>query len=52
MVETFRTLAGKDAWHAATGYRSKQDMRCILLHKDFWVVSRNTVSLSMIQAFQ
>ena len=52
VVETFRTLAGKDAWHAATGYRSKQDMRCILLHKDFGEVSRNTVSLNMIQAFQ
>lgn len=52
VVETFRTLAGKDAWHAASGYRSKQDMRCILLHKDYGEISRNTVSLAMIDAFQ
>lgn len=24
VVETFNTLAGKDAWHSASGYRSKQ----------------------------
>ena len=52
VVETFRTLAGKDAWHAASGYRSKQDMRCILLHKNYGEISRNTVSLAMIDAFQ
>lgn len=52
VVETFRTLASKDAWHAASGYRSKQDMRCILLHKDYGEISRNTVSLHMIDAFQ
>ena len=52
VVETFRTLSSKDAWHAASGYRSKQDMRCILLHKDYGEISRNTVSLAMIDAFQ
>ena len=48
VVETFRTLSGKDAWHSSKGYRSKQDMRCILLHKDHGEVSRNTVNLTMI----
>lgn len=48
VVETFRTLASKDAWHAASGYRSKQDMKCITLHKQFGEVSRNIVSLAQI----
>lgn len=50
VVETFRTLASKDAWHAASGYRSKQDMKCITLHKQFGEISRNTVSLSQIHS--
>ena len=50
VVETFRTLAGKDAWHSASGYRSKQDMKCITLHKEYGEISRNTVSLSMVRA--
>jgi transposase-like protein len=49
VVETFRTLAGKDAWHSASGYRSGRDMKCITLHKDFGEISRNTVSLSMVR---
>lgn len=47
VVETFRTLAGKDAWHSASGYRSGQDMRSITLHKEYGEISRNTVSLAM-----
>ncbi|MCH9735785.1 MAG: oxidoreductase [Actinomycetia bacterium] len=49
VVETFRTLAGKDAWHSASGYRSKQDMKCITLHEEYGEISRNTVSLGMIR---
>jgi len=49
VVETFRTLAGKDAWHSASGYRSGQDMKCITLHKDYGEISRNTVSLAMVR---
>ena len=48
VVETFRTLAGKDAWHAGMGYRSGQDMKCITLHKNFGEVSRNTVNITML----
>jgi len=50
VVETFRTLAGKDAWHSASGYRSGQSMVAITLHKDYGEVSRNTASLSMVRA--
>lgn len=49
VVETFRTLAGKDAWHSSMGYRSGQDMKSITLHKDFGEISRNTVSLAMVR---
>lgn len=48
VVETFRTLASKDAWHASSGYRSKQDMKCITLHNQYGEISRNTVNLSML----
>lgn len=48
VVETFRTLASKDAWHSASGYRSKQDMKCITLHALHGEISRNTVSLSQL----
>lgn len=49
VVETFCTLSGKDAWHNAAGYRSKQSMKCITLHKDNGEISRNTVSLAMVR---
>jgi len=48
VVETFRTLAGKDAWHSTSGYRSGQDMKAITLHKDFGEISRNTVNINAI----
>jgi len=31
VVETFRTLASKDAWHSSSGYRSGQSMKSIVL---------------------
>ena len=49
VVETFRTLAGKDAWHNGAGYRSGQDMKCITLHEEYGEISRNTVSLAMVR---
>jgi len=48
--ESFRTLAAKDAWHSGMGYRSGRDMCCILLHKDFGEVGRNTASLDLIRS--
>lgn len=49
IVETFNTLAGKDAWHNAAGYRSKQSMKAITLHKEHGEISRNTVTLAMVR---
>ncbi len=47
-VETFRTLAPRDAWHNAAGYRSGQDMKCIVLHREYGEVLRHTVGIQQI----
>lgn len=48
-VESFRTLAAKDAWHAGQGYRSGRDMKAIVLHKDYGEIQRNTVNVVMLR---
>jgi hypothetical protein len=48
-VESFRTLAARDAWHAAKGYRAGRDMRCIVLHKEFGEIGRHRCDLAMIR---
>lgn len=47
VVESFRTLAAKDAWHAAKGYRSGRDMNAIVLHKDFGEIARYRCDIRM-----
>ena len=47
-VESLRTLAAKDAWHAGKGYRSMRDTRAIVHHKDFGEIERHTVSAAML----
>ena len=46
-VESFRTLAAKDAWHAAKGYRSGRDMNAIVLHREFGEVARYRCDIRM-----
>ena len=46
--ESFRTLASKDAWATAGGYRSGQDSKAIVLHRDFGEVERHTINISQI----
>ena len=48
-VETFRTLAAKDAYASWGGYRSGQDSKCIVLHKDFGEVERHTINIAQIK---
>jgi hypothetical protein len=50
IVESFRTLAGKDAWTAQMGYSSGRDMKCIVYHRKFGEVERHTVSVEMLRA--
>ena len=40
IVESFRTLAAKDAWHMNSGYRSGRDMFCIVHDKEYGEVER------------
>lgn len=47
-VETFRTLAATDSWHALKGYRSNKDMQAIVHHKEFGEIERHTCSLKEI----
>ena len=48
MVESFRTLAAKDAWTAGAGYRSGRDMYAIVLHKEFGEIERHRVDVAML----
>lgn len=47
VVETHRTLAASDAWHAGKGYRSKRDMNAIVYHSDFGEVQRTRFDMAM-----
>lgn len=49
MWESFRTLAAKDAWHAASGYRSGRDMLSLTLHREFGEVGRHAVNVAMVR---
>jgi hypothetical protein len=50
IVEIFNTLAGKDAWHYASGYRGKQNISLIVHHKEYGEIERITKDISMIRA--
>lgn len=49
VVETHRTLAGSDAWHAGKGYRSKKDMSAIVYHSDFGEIQRTRFDMQMVK---
>lgn len=49
VVETFRTLAGKDAWHAGKGYRSRRDMNCIVYHKQYGEIQRIKCDIAQLR---
>ena len=40
-VESHRTLAAQDAWHAAQGYRAQRDMQMIVYHRELGEVQRS-----------
>lgn len=49
IVEYFRTLAARDAWHQGQGYRAGRDMCCIVHHKSHGEIERHRCDISMIQ---
>lgn len=50
MIESFRTLAPRDAWAANVGYRSGRDMNRITLHKEYGEIGREIVNAAYLQA--
>jgi hypothetical protein len=48
-VESFRTLAAKDAWTASMGYRSGRDMYCIVIHEEFGEIERHRKDILMLK---
>lgn len=49
MVESFRTLAAKDAYAAYGGWRSGRDTKVIVYHKDFGEIERHTINIAQMQ---
>lgn len=49
-VESLRTLAPKDPYHASKGYRALRDTRAVAYHAEFGEVERYTVSAAMLAA--
>lgn len=48
-VESFRTLAARDAWTAGKGYRSGRDMHAIVLDQDHGEVQRHRIDITMLE---
>jgi hypothetical protein len=46
--ESFRVLAAKDAWHSEQGYRSRRDMKAIVLHRKYGEVARHVFNPDML----
>lgn len=49
IVESCRTLAGRDAWHTAMGYRAGRDMQLIVHHRNFGETVRIRCDVSMVE---
>lgn len=49
VVESFRTLAARDAWAASMGYQSGRDMKAIVHHREYGEVARYVVSVDMLR---
>ena len=49
VVESFRTLAAKDAWHASQGYRSGRDMYAIVLDAEHGEVERHRCDVRQVR---
>lgn len=49
-VESFNTLAAKDAYATNGGYRAERNMKCIVLHDEHGEMARNTIHPAMIDA--
>lgn len=48
IVESFRTLAPRDSWHAAAGYRSGQDLKLDVIHREYGRINRHSIGIHQI----
>lgn len=49
-VESFNTLAGSDAWHHASGYRSQRQMQRIDIDVEFGIYNRGIAHINLVRA--
>lgn len=49
VVESFRTLAGKDFWHTQQGYRAGRDMNALVYHAEDGEVARHRVDITRVR---
>lgn len=47
-VETIGTLAPRDAWAAAAGFRSAQTLKLDVIHREFGLINRHTVGIQQL----
>lgn len=47
--ETFRTLAPRDAWANAAGFRAGRDMEAIVFHREHGEVARHRFDVAMVE---
>lgn len=50
VVDTHRTLAGRDAWHHQSGYRSGRALKAIAYHRDWGLDSVAVVGVERVRA--
>lgn len=48
VVESFRTLAARDAYAAGAGYRSGRDLKLDVLHRRYGRINRHTVGIQQV----
>jgi hypothetical protein len=49
LVESFRIMASRDAWHQGEGYRAGREMQSILLHSEYGETGRTIVTPDMLR---
>lgn len=49
LVESFRTLTAKDAYHSGAGYRACRDMQAVTYHREFGECDRARCSFKIVQ---
>jgi hypothetical protein len=50
VVDTHRTLAGRDAWHHHSGYRSGRSLRAITYHREWGLEGEVNVGVERVRA--